>query len=332
MNEQKIEEDLIKDEVIIKDSGNNSEENGETNSDSEINSGNLNQRKPKSQKAGLNAIRPDEYIEKTFKDLAKDKGKSQTELFESMFWNYINKEQEKEMEMALSFKSEINLISNDLDNIFSHFKSITEKAQNTIIAERNNTDQKVENLQKELETAELKNKELAARNKELETSYEAFTTVKQELSQEIEKLSTALNAKKNTIETLQRDVEENHITIREYSARITELEAILREKELDIRGLRDSLHKQTSIKDLEFEKRTRLELDIEHLKSEIKEMRENHKEEMNSFEKALLLKYEAEKNMAVVDIKLQLIDIKNELQEKLLLINKLKEKSETQAL
>jgi chromosome segregation ATPase len=331
MKDEKIEGKLDKDNQITEFNGENFTDKEGIKTTEESDNTDLNQKKSKSQKAGLNAIRPEVYIERSFKDLAKDKGKSQTELFEAMFWNYINKEQEKEMEMALSFKSEINLISSDLDNILKHFIAITEKAQNTIIVERNNASQKIENLQTELETAELKNKELIGRNKELETSNEAFTSIKGELFQEIDKLKRGLESKDTQISTLQKDGEEKNILLSKYSARIAELEATLKEKELDLRGLKDSFHKQMSAIEGEVEKRNRLEFDIAALKQELKDMKGSHKEEKESLEKALVLKYEAEKSLAIVDIKLQLIDIKNELQEKLLIINHLKEKGECQS-
>lgn len=47
------------------------------------------------QKAGLNAIRQDDYVERSFKDMASDKKLSQTEMFEHMFWFFIKKERER---------------------------------------------------------------------------------------------------------------------------------------------------------------------------------------------------------------------------------------------
>lgn len=280
-------------------------------------------KKPKSQKAGLNAIRPDDYVEKTFKDLAKNSGKSQTELFEAMFWNYIKKEQDKEMEEVISFKSEINLISSDLENILKHFKNITEKAQSTIITERNNATQKLENLYKELETADLKNKELMERNKELEISNEAFTSIKENLTSELNKLEELLKSKDREITTIKKDMEESAAINSKYLTKIANLEAEIKEKELERKQLKDSLDKYLTAYQFETEKRTRLEDEINELKESIHDLKENFKEEKESLEKALQLKYDAEKNMAVVDIKLELIEVKNSLQEKLLTINKL---------
>jgi hypothetical protein len=329
MKEEEIMNKITKNDQIDGNLEDITKNNEAIDAGGEVNSPDLNQKRPKSQKAGLNAVRPDDYVERTFKDLAKDKGKSQTELFEAMFWNYINKEKEEEMEMALSYKSEINLISGDLDNILNHFKAITEKAQNTIIAERNNANQRIQNLQKDLETSELKNKELIEKNTEILASNETFTVIKEDLGQVIDKLKKELEAKDDELFALQKLAEENTIVNSKNSAKIMELEATLKEKELDLRETKESLHKQTLNTELESERRTRLELDIMNLKQELRDLKENHKEEMASLEKALILKYEAEKNMAIVDIKLQLIDIKNELQEKLLLINTL-EKNQCQ--
>jgi len=39
----------------------------------------------KKQKAGLNAVRPDDYIENKFKEMAKDMNLSQTEMFSRIF-------------------------------------------------------------------------------------------------------------------------------------------------------------------------------------------------------------------------------------------------------
>jgi chromosome segregation ATPase len=317
------EEEIMKIDREIGANNENFTDRGHEDNSEETGSAEGNAKRTKSQKAGLNAIRPDDYVEKTFKDLAKNKGKSQTELFEAMFWNYINEEQEKEMEDAISFKSEINLISSDLENILKHFKRITDKAQSTIMAERNNALQKLENLQKELDTADLKNRELLERNRELETSNEAFTSIKEGLSEKISDLKEALKNRDSDIRTLQQDIEEYKILNSKYSARIAQLEASNKEKELEEKRLKESLDKHISTYQFESEKRTRLESEINDLRMSLQGLKESCKEEKESLEKALILKYEAEKNMAVVDVKLELIDIKNNLQEKLVTINKL---------
>ena len=142
---------------------------------------NLNEDNKNKPKAGLGGVRPDAYTMEKFKSGAKDNNMSQTKFFESIFWSYLSKDKENKKEDALSLEGEISLLSQDLNSMFEHIKTIAEKAQNTIISIKSNAEQNEKNLSLDLDTANKKVAELQKRNEELEISNSTFSEVKANL-------------------------------------------------------------------------------------------------------------------------------------------------------
>lgn len=156
----------------------------------------------KKQKPGLNAVRPDDYIEKKFKEMARDMNLSQTDMFSRIFWSYINDQQSERKELALSLESEIDLISKDLSSILNHFKTIAEKAQNTVISVKTNAEQTEKNLNLDRDTLSKRVEELTKRNEELEKLNDAFNEVKAGLETKIQILTGSLTDTENKLKNV----------------------------------------------------------------------------------------------------------------------------------
>jgi chromosome segregation ATPase len=137
------------------------------------------------QKAGLNAVRPSDYVEDEFKDMAKEQKISQTDLFERMFWNYINDMRGESRENAIMLGDEVSLISKDLESILKHFKTIVERSQDTVKTIKAHGEQKEKNLSLEVETHKERIKELETRNSELEETNKVFVEVKSGLEDKL---------------------------------------------------------------------------------------------------------------------------------------------------
>lgn len=292
-----------------------------------------NQEKVKKQKAGLNAIRPDDYVEKRFKDLAKENNFSQTEMFNSIFWNYILDKKNEKKQLALNLESEINLISNDLNNILKHFKSISDKAQETIISITTNAEQTEKNLTSDIDTLGKQIEELKTRNSELELSNSTFNEVKANLESQL--LEIAEKYKSNGIELTEanKTIKEKDKTIKdleknislmeknEYSSvkEINRLKGDLINLENNVKNLQstnDSLNntinsidtlKKSEISSIE----SKYKLLIEELELKLRRLEESKQLEINQIKENISSQYEADKKMAIAESTLELAELKS---------------------
>lgn len=291
----------------------------------------------KKQKPGLNAVRPRDYVEIKFKELAKDNNLSQTEMFEHMFWAFTRQERENEQEDALSLDSEVRLISENLNSILLHFKSIAAKAQDTLIAERTNAIQAQKNQEISIDTLEKQITEITKRNNELEQSNSAFTTIKEGLERQVWELKEQLN--KNNLEfkeikekvlKYQDDAEDlkisNHRLTKE-NEKIKETYIIAEKKAILLETANTAL--QAVINNFEALKKAEIQAIEGKSKAQMKELQsrllvfeEAKKKEFESFEKAMKIRLEAEKKIAIADIKLELVDAKIKYQETLAGLNR----------
>lgn len=311
----------------------------------------------KKQKPGLNAVRPDDYIEQKFKEMARDMNLSQTDMFNRMFWSFINDQQSERKELALSLESEIDLISKDLGSILNHFKTITEKAQNTIISIKTNSEQTEKNLNLDIDTLNKRVEELSKRNDELEKLNSTFDEIKagletknKELTESLadtkDKLKAAneLNKSKDTeITDLNKQVVKNSKELEEKIATLSNSNALMGK---EIHRLKEDISsKDTTISSLEKSKsslndtiRTLDELKkseinaieakhlltISELESKLKSSEESKTNDLRQSESNLRTQLEADKKMALADIKLELADLKGKYAEALTELNILK--------
>lgn len=178
----------------------------------------------KRQKAGLNGVRPDEYVEGEFKDMAKKDSLSQTELFQRMFWSYIRDGRQEKKDDAISFEGELGLLSKNLETIMIQFKEIGNKSQNAVISLRGNIEQIEKNRKLENETLNLRIDELTNRNTELENTNKIFNEVREGLELKILSLEGISVDKEIEYKNLLADINEKDSDIKSHGKTIGALE------------------------------------------------------------------------------------------------------------
>lgn len=302
----------------------------------------------KKQKAGLNAVRPDDYVENKFKDMAKENGISQTDMFNRIFLSYIRTQNNENKQSALNIESEINLISKDLNNIFSNFKSIADKAQNTIISIKTNAKQTEKNLTLNIDTLNKKNEELEKRNAEIEQSNSAFNEIKNTLGTKIKELEENSNLKNNELQDDAVQLKDREKTIRELKKQVDVLEKSNMRLEKEVNRIHENLNtseikinnleqsnaslnaafntlgkiKKSEIEAVESEYQSK----IIRLEEKIKSFEETKENEIKNIKDSLKIEYEAEKKLAIAEMKLELADVKSRYAEVVTELNGLKGK------
>lgn len=291
--------------------------------------GSVNREEKKKQKAGLNAIRPNDYIEQKFKNMANEKDLSQTEFFEQIFWNYLKKDNQEKRNEALNCEGEINLIAKDLDNILTNFKSIADRAQNRIIAINSNTEQTLGNLNLEIDTLQKKCEELEKRNSELEKTNSLFTEVKTDLEKQIQNITIEVEKRTSEIVSLKEDNRDKGKNIKELEKQLAlDAKEISSLKQENSKLQDESGNKETRIKNLEItcsglqSSAERIEVlkkaEIEAIEARNKTIISDLQNKIKSIAGTLQSEMEAEKKLALAEIKLELADTKERLAEALL--------------
>ena len=296
---------------------------------------NLNEENKSKQKPGLSGVRPDNFTRERFKNLARDNNMSQTQFFESIFWSYLSNDKEKKKEDALSLEGEISLLSQDLNSMFEHIKTIAEKAQNTIISIKSNAEQNEKNLSLDLDTANKKVAELQKRNEELEISNSTFSEVKANLEAKTLNLSEENKQQAKAIDEYKKDVISKEKRIKELEETLKKTENLYEKESKTIKLQKDQLQDElisknneinnlktsiSSLKDtvnnIELMKKSELEATESKYKLKIAELElkldlynEDKAKEIESIKRTLLSELTAEKKEEVADMKLQLANM-----------------------
>lgn len=297
------------------------------------------QKEKKKQKAGLNAVRPDGFIEEKFKTMAKDNRLSQTEMFNRIFLSYLRDVRYEGRKEALNCESEINLISTNLNNILQHIKSIAEKAQDKIISISNNGEQAKNNLSTDLDTANKKIEFLENRNKELEKSNEIFTELKENMTKNITDLKEVLAKSEGECRTLKEDNKSKDKLIHEMEKQIElkdklfaemkkekeraeEEKALTQAKAHNLESANSSL--QETINNMETAKKAEISaIDArwQAINAELREQLNTTRETQGTAIKEAVertrIEMEAEKKLALADLKIELAASKEKLAETL---------------
>lgn len=295
--------------------------------------------KPK-QKAGLNSIRPSDYVEEQFKKMAKEKKLSQTEMFYRIFWNYIRDEENERKQLALNLESEISLISKDLGNILQHFKSITDKAQNTIISIKSNAEQTQNNLSTDINTLQSKLDELTKRNVELELFNSTFNEVKTNLEFQVLEMAENINKKDNelkeakeiikakdksikdlekNIDLMEKNADKSDQEIHRLKMDVNSLETKVRRLESTNDSLSDTINSIDSLKKSEISSiESKFKLIVEELELKLSRFEELKVKEIERIQNNIISQYEADKTMAIAESKLELADLKSKYGETLI--------------
>jgi len=293
------------------------------------------------EKKSLGGVRPDDYLLEKFKDIAKEKDISQSEMFNRIFYYYLNGDREKKQEQALNLDSEINLISKDMENMLSHFKNMASKAQDTLISLRSNTEQTEKNLLLDIDTAAKKEEEYKKRNDELELFNSTFSKIKDDLSEQVAlltqkngKMNETLEHQKNEIEEKSKKIksledsiermdkitekESNNLkaTIKEIQEEAQVKDTKIRNFETTISSLNDTINNISVLKKAEIESvNSKYEAQIAELNSSINLLKNNRDNEMIALRKNLEVEFNADKKEAVADIRIKLAEMKEKYAE-----------------
>jgi len=136
-----------------------------------------------------------------FNNLINEKGISKKQLLESMIASYAFDEIQDEREEHITFTNEINLISSNLNEVFNIFKNITIKSQDTIGSIKDFNEQKLNNLNTQLNTYKDNLANTIEKNKLLEEAKKGHDLEK-------EKNVNIISELKDKVAMLQNDV--NH--------------------------------------------------------------------------------------------------------------------------
>jgi DNA repair exonuclease SbcCD ATPase subunit len=296
-----------------------------------------NSQEKKKQKAGLNGVRPDGYIEDHFKEMAKDNNLSQTKLFERMFWNYITDNRGEKRENAISFDAELSLLSTNLENIMQNVKSIATKSQDTVVSLKSNTDQMKKNLNIETETLKLRIEEITNRNTELENTNKVFSEIREGLESKISNHSDIVLEGEVENKKLREVIKEKDNEIKSYEEKIRILEKDNKGLSSDNLGLLEKITQrdiklsnlestnvslQNTVNSMESLRKSeissiesRYKTEIAALSSKITESDTEKEKEITLIKTSLKAEYEADKKMALAEVILDLADMKGKYAE-----------------
>jgi predicted nuclease with TOPRIM domain len=271
--------------------------------------------------------RIDEGYEKMFNELLPEDAPrgAKKELLERMISAYVrNFKKEEKDQLTMNFDSEVSLIASNLSNALESFRNIRNIAQDTIIANKNIADQKINNIQAEqrasLQTIEELNSKietLEIRNKELAESNGAFNQVKTSLENEVKSLSDkvadmekALNVAEVENATLIRESQEYSRLKLEHERHINKLQELERE----LKRARDT------IEDKE-EENKRFKNRITALEKDIADNEETKRTEIERIKALQNEKFEIDKEKAILewqkrynDLQIEFIDSKQKQQ------------------
>ena len=208
----------------------------------------------KKQKAPL-GIRPDDYIDMSFREIAEKEGLSQTKLFEKMFWEFTRNSKDALKLQALDCSVELQSISGASATLVKAIEKIVNKAQLELMSKNREVENIKEASDKKIELANIeltnKVKELELRNKELEDQLNnsnaivvGFNTVKGELDSKIENLNKTVVELNNDIKEKDKIIQDKNKEIINSSKNIENMEkeiALIKEQKVILEGKNASL-------------------------------------------------------------------------------------------
>lgn len=172
----------------------------------------------KKQKAPM-GIRPNDYVEEKFKEMASEAGITQTRLFERIFMEYTSRAREELKEQSLDCSIELNSLDGAVVALVDSIKGIVNKAQVSVINKNNEMKSFKETIDKKIELANIdlenKVKELEEKNRKLEMDLansvkviNGFDAIKEDLENKNSELKASLDKKDEEITELKEGIKE----------------------------------------------------------------------------------------------------------------------------
>lgn len=236
-------------------------------------------------------IRATSHYKDEFRKLSS-KFSSQKLFFEALIDYYIAGETEKNREKKISFEDEIGLISYNLEKILTTFKNIATKSQDTIGSVESNYEQKLKNLNSDIETANLKYNNLLKENLALKEKADLLSEANKGYSTQSEKQLENIHLLEEKIKDIKsknsdlmdelhelRNIEKQNIILTNEKSDLmkkikdgnTEIESIINLKDSEIQRLAKLVDIQKSDLANSSEKISQLNLEIKQYSEKLKE-------------------------------------------------------------
>ncbi len=197
------------------------------------------------------SVRVDAEYKEIFNKIINEKGITKKQLMESMISNFIQDDSQQSREEQISFVNEINLISTNIDEIFRIFKVIANKSQDTLASVKDQYEQKLVNMNSQIDALRSNISELTERNNLFELTNNSYNLEREKLLNTIDQIQSKnsindseinkLNSKNqelleqiNSLRTLES---QNHNLIQEnekINRYVAKLNIILKDKNIEI--------------------------------------------------------------------------------------------------
>lgn len=292
----------------------------------------------KKQRSGLGGVRPGEFAETRFKELAQEMGISQSRMFETIFYSYLADLRSEKKEKALGCESELELIGQNLDHVANHIRSIVSKAQSTILSHEDSARQTNETNGIRVQTLNSKIEELSIRNEELEGTNLIFTEIKAGLDDKIASLSAEavehrekqrdadaqIKEQDHLIKSLEKQVENAEREVRNLKMENTRLSDEAQSKtskiaalETSFGSLHSTIEQLTALKNAEVEAvKAAGQREIQEYTDRIRRMEVAHTQELADITARVRMDMESTHRLEVAKLTLEIAKIKEKAPKK----------------
>lgn len=264
------------------------------------------------------SVRVDPYYKDIFEDLIKQKGIPKKVLMETMISSYVESGREDEREANISFVNEINLIAGNFNEIMNIFKTMATKSQDTIGSQKSFYEQKIKNLETNMQMLETEYKRIDEKNRLLEVTGINLKLENEKLEKAIHDLNEVDTSSEREISAYLRKNAELLEQIN--SLQKVEKESVILKGEFEkgkneIKVLKSSLEDKISENEKLYKK-------ISNAEESIMEMKNKKAEEFKELELVIRKDAEVDKKMEILKLQLQYNELQAENLKNLGTINK----------
>lgn len=263
------------------------------------------------------SVRVDTQYKDIFNNLIKEKGISKKQLMESMIFSYLQDDTKKSREENISFSNEISLISNSLNDIFSIFKTVSAKSQDTIGSMKDFHEQEIKNLKTRIETFEISLSQAEEKNRTIEVANNSYAMEKESLLKTIDECKQKITydeAEISKVNKKNQELLEQINTLRLIEKTNHTLSAENEKLNSDISSYSNVL------KDKNFEIEA-LSKKIQYMEETIKEFKEHKSDEIKEIEQKILKEADLDKKMELLQMQSRINELQVENAKSIGIIN-----------
>ena len=263
------------------------------------------------------SVRVDSYYKDLFEDLIKQKGIPKKTLLEAMISSYVESGDEDDRESNISFLNEINLIAGNLNDIMSIFKTISAKSQDTIGSQKSLYEQKIKNLETNVQILENNSAALEGKNKYLEAVSNSIKLEKEKLEKTISDLNVIDTSEKKEIAVYIRKnaelLEQINLLQKEEKENIL-LKSEIEKKNSEIKTLKASLDDKSH-------ENEKLNKKISYVEESIIEMKNKKADDIKELELVIRKEADIDKKMEILELQRRYNELQAESLRNLGIIN-----------